>query len=152
MYTGRNDPFPCGSGKKYKKCCLSKAYQELCRVDSLRSKLVQDLLRFFNSKYGHMIDDAGLLFWGDFNQADHLDDATLDIASQNFWEWIILIVDTENDKTLIDLYMEKTRVISADEHKVLNMMRNSVISLYEVQEVFPHTILRIGRSKLHRSQ
>ena len=22
---GRNDPCPCGSGKKYKKCCLSKA-------------------------------------------------------------------------------------------------------------------------------
>ncbi|WP_202931241.1 SEC-C metal-binding domain-containing protein [Oceanospirillum linum] len=21
--TGRNDPCPCGSGKKYKKCCLS---------------------------------------------------------------------------------------------------------------------------------
>lgn len=23
--TGRNDPCPCGSGKKYKQCCLSKA-------------------------------------------------------------------------------------------------------------------------------
>ena len=22
---GRNDPCPCGSGKKYKKCCLDKA-------------------------------------------------------------------------------------------------------------------------------
>jgi preprotein translocase subunit SecA len=22
---GRNDPCPCGSGKKYKKCCLAKA-------------------------------------------------------------------------------------------------------------------------------
>ena len=24
LHTGRNDPCPCGSGKKYKKCCLSK--------------------------------------------------------------------------------------------------------------------------------
>src|SRR5208337_3380033 len=24
MKTGRNDPCPCGSGKKYKKCCLAK--------------------------------------------------------------------------------------------------------------------------------
>jgi hypothetical protein len=24
MKTGRNDPCPCGSGKKYKKCCMSK--------------------------------------------------------------------------------------------------------------------------------
>jgi hypothetical protein len=25
--TGRNDPCPCGSGKKYKKCCLSNDEQ-----------------------------------------------------------------------------------------------------------------------------
>ena len=25
---GRNDPCPCGSGKKYKKCCLGKADQD----------------------------------------------------------------------------------------------------------------------------
>ena len=24
MKVGRNDPCPCGSGKKYKKCCLGK--------------------------------------------------------------------------------------------------------------------------------
>ncbi|HNY18141.1 MAG TPA: SEC-C metal-binding domain-containing protein, partial [Treponemataceae bacterium] len=24
MKTGRNDPCPCGSGKKYKNCCLGK--------------------------------------------------------------------------------------------------------------------------------
>lgn len=24
---GRNDPCPCGSGKKFKKCCLNKPYQ-----------------------------------------------------------------------------------------------------------------------------
>lgn len=24
---GRNDPCPCGSGKKFKKCCLDKPYQ-----------------------------------------------------------------------------------------------------------------------------
>jgi hypothetical protein len=24
MTTGRNDPCPCGSGKKFKKCCLAK--------------------------------------------------------------------------------------------------------------------------------
>lgn len=27
--TGRNDPCPCGSGKKYKKCCLKKAVENL---------------------------------------------------------------------------------------------------------------------------
>lgn len=27
--TGRNDPCPCGSGKKFKKCCLGKEMQSL---------------------------------------------------------------------------------------------------------------------------
>lgn len=27
MEIGRNDPCPCGSGKKYKKCCLGKDEQ-----------------------------------------------------------------------------------------------------------------------------
>src|SRR5262249_59879887 len=31
MKTGRNDPCPCGSGKKYKKCCLSKDAEEAAR-------------------------------------------------------------------------------------------------------------------------
>ncbi|MCM8782474.1 MAG: SEC-C metal-binding domain-containing protein [Candidatus Omnitrophica bacterium] len=29
MKIGRNDPCPCGSGKKYKKCCLDKTTQEV---------------------------------------------------------------------------------------------------------------------------
>ena len=24
MHTGRNDPCPCGSGRKYKRCCLNR--------------------------------------------------------------------------------------------------------------------------------
>ncbi|MBE0511389.1 MAG: SEC-C domain-containing protein, partial [Gammaproteobacteria bacterium] len=27
MKTGRNDPCPCGSGKKYKQCCLQADQQ-----------------------------------------------------------------------------------------------------------------------------
>jgi uncharacterized protein len=26
VHAGRNDPCPCGSGKKYKRCCLGKSY------------------------------------------------------------------------------------------------------------------------------
>jgi hypothetical protein len=54
-------------------------------------------------------------------------------------EWVVFdfIIDVVNEKTLIDLYMENNKKLSLEEHKVLTMMKNSVISLYEVQEVFP---------------
>ena len=39
--TGRNDPCPCGSGEKYKKCCLGKTPQR----DPLEESQVAELLR-----------------------------------------------------------------------------------------------------------
>ena len=33
---GRNDPCPCGSGKKYKQCCLSKQPKGLARKFSAK--------------------------------------------------------------------------------------------------------------------
>lgn len=139
MKVGRNDPCPCGSGKKYKKCCLSKTYTEVGKEDSIRARLVEDLLEFFNKNYLDRLEDAEFLFWDEFVPAEHLDGIALDIAHQNFWEWLIFdyLVDEDNDKTLVDLYMETNKALSLDEHKVLTMMKNSVISLYEVQEVFP---------------
>lgn len=136
---GRNDPCPCGSGKKYKKCCLSKTYTEVGKEDSIRVRLVEDLLCFFNNNYRDRLEDAEFLFWDDFVPEEHLDGIALDVAHQNFWEWLIFdhMIDVDNDKILIDLYMEKNKKLSLDEHKVLTMIKNSVISLYEVQEVFP---------------
>jgi len=141
MLTGRNDPCPCGSGKKYKKCCLSKAYIEKGegREDIIRAKVVQDLLKFFNENFADSLADARDIFWSDFVPEKQLDDETLPLADMNFWEWVVhdYLIDEEDEKTLIDLYLESGSKISIDEHRVLSMMKNSVISLYEVQEVFP---------------
>jgi hypothetical protein len=32
MKTGRNEPRPCGSGKKFKKCCIDKPTPQARRV------------------------------------------------------------------------------------------------------------------------
>src|SRR3990172_4342969 len=47
---GRNDPCPCGSGKKYKKCCLGKALMPSPRLPS--SEL--DGLRVEFAKYDQL--------------------------------------------------------------------------------------------------
>lgn len=135
----RNDPCPCGSGKKYKKCCLIETYIAIGKEDSIRERLVQELMVFFEKNYKHTLEDAHFMFWDDFIPAEHLEGTSLDIAYQNFMEWLIFdhMIDVDNDKTLIDFYMENNKKLSLDEHRVLTMMKNSVISLYEVQEVFP---------------
>jgi len=55
---GRNDPCPCGSGKKYKKCCLTKAaapvasltWQKMRRTEG---ELMHILLKHADKYYGH---------------------------------------------------------------------------------------------------
>ncbi|BCR05385.1 UPF0225 protein [Desulfuromonas versatilis] len=47
MSVGRNDPCPCGSGKKYKKCCLDKAGQPRPIPDLAPVELVQARARAF---------------------------------------------------------------------------------------------------------
>ena len=101
MLTGRNDPCPCGSGKKYKKCCLIKAYVEKGegKEDAVRAKVVQGLLKFFNENFADSLADARDIFWNDFVPEKHLDDATLPLADINFWEWVVhdYLIDEENE-------------------------------------------------------
>jgi len=66
---GRNDPCPCGSGKKYKRCCLeqqSASHSFWARQRDAADQLTQDMLRFAEGKFGEQIDTA----WEDFNMTD----------------------------------------------------------------------------------
>jgi len=66
---GRNDPCPCGSGKKYKHCCLQKEAASESLWSEYRQasdKLTDDLMRFAATKLGKSLEDA----WQDFNMTD----------------------------------------------------------------------------------
>jgi uncharacterized protein YlzI (FlbEa/FlbD family) len=135
---GRNGPCPCGSGKKYKKCCLAETFVQVGKEETIRHRLVDNLLELYNRRYRNTIEEAHVMFWDDFVPQEHLEGHLLDIAYQNFFEWITFdfVIDPDENKTLIDLYMEQNKKITQDEHTVLTKMKNSCISLYEVQEVF----------------
>jgi len=52
---GRHDPCPCGSGKKYKQCCLLKAP----RRTLVHPRLLQDAYSFYKAE---RLDEAGALY------------------------------------------------------------------------------------------
>jgi SEC-C motif/Protein of unknown function (DUF2384) len=69
---GRNDPCPCGSGKKYKRCCLAKAQaapvEDLAwrRLRRLLDEHQRDMLRFVANSYGRVaIEEAWRHFVSD---------------------------------------------------------------------------------------
>jgi len=68
---GRNDPCPCGSGKKHKHCCLRTEWAEPLPADTPWSRqreasdrLTPALLKLAAREFG----DYALLAWADFNQ------------------------------------------------------------------------------------
>lgn len=59
MKTGRNDPCPCGSGKKYKKCCLIQSESSgldfrVPKWRQIEGKLVDALLKHVDKFYGEV--------------------------------------------------------------------------------------------------
>jgi hypothetical protein len=69
--TGRNDPCPCGSGKKYKHCCLASGSASSVSTDTPWSRqhdasdrVTGDLLRLVQREFADSLLDA----WADFNQ------------------------------------------------------------------------------------
>lgn len=83
MKVGRNDPCPCGSGKKYKACCLAK--QETVqtadymwqKMRMTEGELIERLLDYAGESYG-----ADVLFeaWNDFTcwTDDEIDESELE--------------------------------------------------------------------------
>ena len=67
---GRNDPCPCGSGKKYKHCCLPGYAPSIDRLWARQheesNRLTQEMARFADRKFGERIYQA----WQDFNMND----------------------------------------------------------------------------------
>jgi hypothetical protein len=68
--TGRNDPCPCGSGKKYKQCCLKIASASddspWIQQHDASARLTQEMLNFAGQNFLSNLGAA----WLDFNQDD----------------------------------------------------------------------------------
>ena len=67
---GRNDPCPCGSGRKYKHCCIPSHTPSIdtlwARQHEDYARLTREMTRFAERKFEKQIYDA----WQDFNLSD----------------------------------------------------------------------------------
>src|ERR1700688_239056 len=79
---GRNDACPCGSGKKYKRCCLPNqpiSQDRLwTRQREASDELTRDMMRFAARKFESQIEEA----WQDFNMSD-LPEALADRSTED---------------------------------------------------------------------
>ena len=141
----RNDPCPCGSGKKFKKCCLGKelesqrkpiTYHDHCLevVTSLRPKILQ-----FMKKAGHdkFIEKAFREYWRTLEPG--LDPPELGkVTYLEFLEWFIHDYPIPgHGKPVIRLFLESNPKLPSQEMQILQDWQTAYISVFQVKEVEP---------------
>jgi hypothetical protein len=108
MNVGRNDPCPCGSGKKYKRCCLAaSAPAEIestdltfRRVRRMVEGLQSTMVRFIEDVYG---SEAAHEAWDEFTLWDASPEAFLESPHpQLFLAWFFHRWHPDPEDTLIE--------------------------------------------------
>lgn len=144
----RNDPCPCGSGKKYKNCCLSKDHARQLRSTSWRNEeqeTLDKLLAFAQrSAFAAQITVAFNLFWNGTYGLPVL--RTIDQGeSARFLDWYMFDYRLEGGSDrIIDLLAKETAVsLSTLDHERIAAWRGSYISLYRMVGQVDQSILHI---------
>jgi hypothetical protein len=153
MEIGRNHPCPCGSGKKYKKCCLGNAaapsvdfyYRRLCEA---HDRLVKRLGVYAGREFGEQTVQAAMhefFLWPD--DEEHFSEETLERAGPLFWPWFLFNWEYDPDdsdvelavppgRTMAELFaQDRTRRIDALEERLLKSVNRKPYTFWEVLSV-----------------
>ncbi len=123
MKIGRNEPCPCGSGKKYKKCCM----QIHLSIEKAENNLREKIFRFSEEpRFEADIKDANNLFF----EGREPDEGDMEL----FIDWFIYDYRLKDyGKSIIEMfYLEKLQNFSNLEIEILEDRQNTVLGIYEV--------------------
>jgi len=135
---GRNDPCPCGSGRKYKNCCMRRdRLSESQRLGSGRSEkvLLSSLYEFaLTSHFGSELDASFEVYWGGAFDPGGLDE----IEHESALRWLDWFVHDcrvgEEKRHPIDIYIESASQELPEEYQdILRAMTKSTLGLYRVE-------------------
>ena len=151
MKVGRNAPCPCGSGRKYKKCCLS---HEQARSEDLRlfhhlESLTCEVTRFAERRYGPGVIYQG---WLDFWEGDPAEVWDTDFACDLVLTWIAFMwvpLDRRqfasdclpHPGTLAAQFQETNPALDSRSQQMLVESRNEPLSFWKIEGVDGERVL-----------
>lgn len=145
---GRNDNCPCGSGKKYKKCCLIKATESLIDLpwrrlrqledDLLGKQLIPYAMKLLPIEQIKAIADKII-------PQDFPEEIDMDTIFTNFFiPWFLFNWTAEDGKTIAQQYSEKfPEKLNEQEKKYLAEVAKTYYSFYTVLAVEPEKAITI---------
>jgi tetratricopeptide (TPR) repeat protein len=132
---GRNDPCPCGSGKKYKKCCGVNEVISLTQVlESDIDDLEKQLLHFALRNYGNQIEESFENFQQDY---DLNNDDEVKFFEFVHTIWFTLFAKTDQGGTILDQF------IASELRKIKRPKLKQVVQSWKDARVFFGTIISI---------
>jgi hypothetical protein len=111
----------------------------------IRTGLTQAAICFARENHKEDIDKAYEYFWDEQDPEEFLSRTALEIGFINFEDWLISDYRVNKDnETLLDTYSRSSKKLNDDEMNILNTIKTSVLSLYEVESVSKeeHIIIR----------
>ncbi len=145
---GRNDPCPCGSGKKYKNCCLQKDRAQRIRERAWRREEQVTLEKLFafaqRPHFSTQLAVAFNLFWNGNYGAEGWNALDSDEIGR-FLDWYVH--DYRLDRTrerIIDLFIEETgaRLLPGELERVRSWS-GSQIGVYRITEAAEPGLLSV---------
>ena len=153
MTTGRNEPCPCGSGKKYKKCCLKSGPDPINytkqKLDRFHGHVVGELLRHGAKVFGpEAVDEAVVEFfsWPEEEEADEID---LEYHETLFYPWFLFkwriesadgesSLEGPRDISIVHSYLRSQgKRLDPIEQEYLESFADAPFSFFEITAVEP---------------
>jgi len=142
---GRNDPCPCGSGKKYKKCCLPKTEgaPEEPRPEGPDQRLRQRLMAYVETSLSRAETHRAMReFFGEQFDPDSkrlaLDSRGGEAAWPAFLEWLIHDFPLSAGCPVIARFLtERGHTLPGDERAILEEWQDAAVGLHEVLDLEP---------------
>jgi hypothetical protein len=147
---GRNDPCPCGSGKKYKQCCLKagEAQQAGDRIEAV-PKAIQWLTATRGQAVREALDEG---FFGGLDEEEYqalmgMDPDVLESVMINAMEWLLadgLITVKGQERRVSELLLARGGpLLSAEQRQWIELLASKPLRLYEVAEAVPGESMRL---------
>lgn len=144
---GRNDPCPCGSGKKYKKCCAMSDAVENERERKNHDGAVPRALDWLSTRHRKAFETAieETLFEGlsdeEYDTLVSLDQRTKEAIHINVTEWVLaegyIPVNDEYKRVAEILLGPGGPLFTVDQRNWLEQLAERPLRLYEVTDIIP---------------
>lgn len=160
---GRNDPCPCGSGKKYKACCLDRdealrrgeprMEPETDGTPNVRSKLIAELMDFAEQAHKRVLKQTRQLFptLDDFGEegeeVEPLDEEEELEWTERWMNGVMFDIPAAADGEVVaEAYLRRNEPrLTSEEKAWLQQMIQSPLTAFEVGEVRPGVGLSLIR-------